>query len=250
MLNKALYGRLPDNPPAPLEDIIDSAVKTGADLSRVVAWNFANSREILESRERIPLLLHQRLSIDYRDEENRPPPPRMSTEHWLDNLEAGIRTHIQQMIHKRDELAQRAMPPPALFASVAGDPAALELGAGLNQAYAGALNMGRKRGEGNALEQARHAVEEYLAHFPPARRQAILLGALVSAYSGATGKSDAAAWLVGEEVGRSAGRPSVAGQTMAALRSIGLLDEISESADGLVIYPNAETAHVELMNKM
>src|SRR5690606_15591486 len=49
MLNKALYGRLPDNPPAPLEDIIDSAVKTGADLSQVVSWNYANSREILES---------------------------------------------------------------------------------------------------------------------------------------------------------------------------------------------------------
>ncbi|MFO7681042.1 MAG: hypothetical protein R6X34_13420 [Chloroflexota bacterium] len=30
MLNKALYGRLPDSPPSPLEDIIDSAVKTGA----------------------------------------------------------------------------------------------------------------------------------------------------------------------------------------------------------------------------
>jgi len=266
MLNKALYGRLPDNPPAPLEDIIDSAVKTGADLSRVVAWNYADSREILERRERIPLLLHQRLSIDYGDEENRPPPPRMSMEHWLDNLEAGIRTHIQQMIHRRDELAQRAMPPPALFASVAVDPAALELGAGLNQAYAGALSMGRKRREGNVLERARHAVEDYLSHFPPVRRQAILRGALVSVYSGATGgsgaaresrrptspteKSDAAAWLAGEETGRSAGRHSVAGQTMAALRSVGLLDEISESADGLVVYPNAESAHFGLTDEM
>jgi hypothetical protein len=37
MLNKALYGRLPDNPPAPLEDIIDSAVKTGVDLSQIVS---------------------------------------------------------------------------------------------------------------------------------------------------------------------------------------------------------------------
>jgi hypothetical protein len=37
MLNKALYGCLPDSPPAPLEDIIDSAVKTGAELNRVFA---------------------------------------------------------------------------------------------------------------------------------------------------------------------------------------------------------------------
>jgi hypothetical protein len=133
---------------------------------------------------------------------------------------------------------------------VADDPAALELGAGLNQAYAGALSVGRKRGEGNALERARLAVEDYLAHFPPPRRQAILRGALVSAYSGAAGKSDAAAWLSGEESGTSAGRPSVASETMSALRSIGLLGEISEGPDGLIIYPNAETAHVELADEM
>ncbi len=58
MLNKALYGRLPDKPPAPLEEIIDSAVKTGADLSQVVLWNYDNSREILESRTPIPAILH------------------------------------------------------------------------------------------------------------------------------------------------------------------------------------------------
>lgn len=39
MVNKALLGRLPDNPPAPLEDIVDGAVTTGVDLSRVVAWS-------------------------------------------------------------------------------------------------------------------------------------------------------------------------------------------------------------------
>ncbi len=89
MLNKALYGRLPDNPPALLEDIIDSAVKTGADLSQVVLWNYANSRKILESRIPIPAILHQRLSMDWSDKENRPPLPRASgiagnDTHWLD----------------------------------------------------------------------------------------------------------------------------------------------------------------------
>jgi len=43
---EALYGRLPSNAalptPAPLEDVIDGAVKTGADLSQVVAWNYGN----------------------------------------------------------------------------------------------------------------------------------------------------------------------------------------------------------------
>ena len=47
MINKNLFGRLSDTPPAPLENIIDSAVKTGADLSQVVAWNYDNTRAIL-----------------------------------------------------------------------------------------------------------------------------------------------------------------------------------------------------------
>lgn len=37
ILNKVLYGRLLANLPAPLEDIIDSAVKMGANLSQVVS---------------------------------------------------------------------------------------------------------------------------------------------------------------------------------------------------------------------
>jgi hypothetical protein len=78
MINKALFGRLPDTPPAPLEDIIDSAVKTGADLSQVVAWNYDNTREILTQRIPIPALLHKRLSVDWSDKENRPPLPRVS----------------------------------------------------------------------------------------------------------------------------------------------------------------------------
>jgi hypothetical protein len=58
MVNKALYDRLPEKPPAPLEDIIDSSVKTGGDLSQVIAWNYQNSRQILESGDPVPEILH------------------------------------------------------------------------------------------------------------------------------------------------------------------------------------------------
>jgi hypothetical protein len=97
MVNKAIFDRLPENPPAPLEEIIDGAVKTGADLSRVVAWNYDNSRQILEARTPVPALLHGRLSVDYADRENRPPSPIASQDHWLDRLEAGVRAHIREM---------------------------------------------------------------------------------------------------------------------------------------------------------
>jgi hypothetical protein len=244
MLNKALYGRLPDNPPAPLEDIIDSAVKTGADLSQVVWWSYANSREILESKIPIPALLHQRLSIDWSDNENRPSLPRASgmagqDVHWLDRLEVGVKAHIQTMQEKRDELVAQARPPQELLD--AADSETVKLGAGLNKAYTAALRMG-KGSYANVLERAKAAAEDYLAHFPPGQRGAILLGALASVYGKEDGGSDTAVWLAGskEEINQS--QPgirqiSIARETIVALREIGMLDDIILTNDGLVAYP-------------
>jgi hypothetical protein len=245
MVNKALYGRLPDNPPAPLEDIIDSAVKTGADLSQVVAWNYANSREILESRTPIPTLLHRRLSVDWSDKENRPPLPRTSgmagqEPHWLDRLERGVKAHIQAMQQKRDDLATQARPPQIVLD--AADMEAVKLGAGLNKAYAAALQTGKREAQANLLERAKYAAEDYLAHFPPQRRGTILLGALASIYGKEDGGSDTAVWLaaVKDETGLfppGLGASSIAHETIAALREIGLLNEIVQTKEGLVVYP-------------
>jgi hypothetical protein len=248
MLNKALYGRLPDNPPAPLEDIIDAAVKTGADLSQVVLWNYAKSAEILESRIPIPELLHKRLSIDWSDKENRPPLPRATgvadrPPHWLDTLEAGIQAHIAAMQMKRDELAAQARPPQAVLDVALADPEAVKLGAGLNKAYAAVLRMGKKGQYTNVLERAKAAAEDYLAHFPPERRGAILLGALASVYGKEDGGADTAVWLAEskEETGQSQpgiGQISIAHETIEALRQVGLLDDILVTKEGLVVYPS------------
>ena len=240
MLNKALYGRLRANPPAPLEDIIDSAVKTGADLSQVVSWNYANSREILESKIPIPALLQQRLSVDWSDKENRPAPPRTSNlageeGHWLDRLEAGVKAHIQAMQEKRDELAARARPPQAVLD--AADPEAVKLGAGLNKAYAAALRMG-KGYHSSVLERAKVAAEDYLAHFSPEKRGAILLGALASVYGKEDGGADTAVWLAGSKETSHPWLPnSIAHETIEALREAGILDDIIKTKEGLVMYP-------------
>ena len=53
------FGRLLQTP-APLEDVIDASVKTGADLSAVIGWNYDHSRELLEAGVPIPSLLHNR----------------------------------------------------------------------------------------------------------------------------------------------------------------------------------------------
>ncbi len=276
MLNKALYGRLPATPPAPLEDIIDSAVKTGADLSQVVAWNYANSREILESRVPIPALLHKRLSVDWSDKENRPPSPRTSglgvsgggssaaagisvaagNAHWLDRLEAGVQAHIAGMKDRRDGLAAQARPPEAVIRAALADPEMVALGAGLNQRFAAILNSydkSRHKGQSQSvLERARLGVVDYLSYFPPEQRQRILLGALGSVYGddevdqGQTAVgSDIAAWLDAFDEGdlpQQGWRPwlfglSSARETMAALRQMGVLDEVVETKEGLVVWP-------------
>jgi hypothetical protein len=257
MLNKALYGRLPAYPPAPLEDIIDSAVKTGADLSQVVAWNYDSSREILESRIPIPYLLHKRLSVDWSDKENRPPSPRQSSvapgnAHWLDRLEAGVQAHIADMKERRDGLAAQARPPEAMIQAALADPEMVALGAGLNQRFAAILNSKDKGQYQSVLERARLGVVDYLSYFPPAQRQRILLGALGSVYGGdeagqgrtAVG-SDIATWLDAFDEGslpQQGWRPWLTGlsparETMVALRQVGVLAEVIETKEGLVVWP-------------
>lgn len=162
---------MPDNPPAPLEDIIDSAVKTGADLSQVLSWNYANSRQSLERGTPIPALLHKRLSVDWSDKEKRPPRARVSGlapyhEHLLERLERGVKEHIRTMQQKRDELLAQARPSQAVLDVALTDPQAVKLGAGLNKAYAAAQRMGKGQ-HANVPELAKHAAEDYLAHFPP-----------------------------------------------------------------------------------
>ena len=83
------------------------------------------------------------------------------------------------------------------------------------------------------------AVEDYLAHFPPGRRETVLRGALVSAYLADLPVSDGAGWLAGakgEDGQREAG---VGHLTARALWEIGLLDEVAETETGLLVYPNA-----------
>lgn len=240
MVNKALYGQLPDSPPAPLEAIIDSSVKTGADLSQVIAWNYQNSNEILQSRIPIPLLLHGRLSYERGDSS---PPPVPSKDHWLDGLVGGVRQHIAFVTTRRDELASQARPLQALFDSAAEDPEAIQIGQGLNRVYARTIaRLAQARTLKLLLpadyEVARQAVEDYLASYPPHRHTAILRGVLVSTYLGETATSDAAAWIPGEK--SDTGRlPGIAQKSLDALREIGLLDEIAETAGGVLVYPNA-----------
>ena len=221
MLNKALFGRLPQHPPAPLEDIIDSAVKTGADLSKVVQWNYDNSREILESRTPIPPILSSRLSVDCSEPENRPPSPRWTNDHWLAELQAGVRKHITRMSVEKDKLLAVARPPQALFDAIQDDVEAMALGKELNRRFAAVLNSAEKE---SRFERARFSAENYLSLFPPEQQQKILLSAITNSYLSEDAlKSDSVAWLASTPTSQWFKQTSIAQQTMRGLSQLGLL---------------------------
>lgn len=100
-----------------------------------------------------------------------------------------------------------------------------------------------KKGQyANVLERAKAAAEDYLAHFPPERRGAILLGALASVYGKEDGGADTAVWLAGSKEKTDQPLPgigpsSIAHETIRALREIGLLDDIIATKEGLVVHP-------------
>src|SRR5690606_21494988 len=121
----------------------------------------------------------------------------------------GVQEHIREMIRQRDELVARPMPPEALFDATYADQDAIRLGARLNQTYAAVLAMGKKGEYSDVLERAKHAVEDYLAHFPPDRRLTILRGALVSIYSSEQLAADTAAWLAGARKERDLTQPGI-----------------------------------------
>ncbi|HFC12901.1 MAG TPA: hypothetical protein ENJ56_08665, partial [Anaerolineae bacterium] len=197
MLHQGLYGTTPATLPAPLEDVIDSAVKTGADVSKVREWCFEHSRQILASRQPIPLPLQRRLNIDKTLPADQRPsrPSHLGAEtHWLAQLQTGLQQHITAITTQRDELVAHARPPQALFEAVANDAEGAALGREFNRRFGAALHQG---GMLTKFSQARRSAEDYLSHFAPAMQRRILRGALASVYNdeGNAVKSDAAVWL-------------------------------------------------------
>ncbi len=247
MVTKAVYGDLPEEMPAPLEDIIDAQVKTGADTSHIVQWNYDYIRRLLESGTPVPKLLigdpdqeiKKRLSIDYSDRDNLPPLPRASSDHWLDHTVDAVLAHVAQFEEKRDTLMAQAIPPRQVFDSVFDDPEAIELGKDFNSTYTRILRTSH-----NDYDRAREECEAFLDRHPPERQNAILRGAIFSSYLHADerghSRSDAAVWQKGriDPKTNKRGR-GVEHRTIEALREIGVLDELGETSEGLMVYPGA-----------
>jgi len=242
MIAKAMYGGLPKNPPAPLEDFIDSSVKTGADVSKGRDWCYQASQKIVRSGKAVPRLLVGRLSASRRDKATVP----VTTDHWLDRLTTTVKAHIDDFRAQRDELVAKTMPPAVLFdhAFNVDERDHLQHGVALNKLYStvrGKLLHGKRAGQ--RLEEAdmntiRSQLDTFLSRFDESEHGAILRGAMVAAYLDDE-PSDAALWMIGEKTEHGT-LPGMAQRTMQALREVGILDEIGATTNGNVIrYPGA-----------
>lgn len=164
----------------------------------------------------------------------------MSDNHWLDQLEAGVKAHIEEMQQKWDELVTQARPPEGLFDHV--HPEDIHAGSKLNQTFVAMLKSKQRDVYRSTLDRARVAVVDYLSHFPPEKRPSVMLGALASVYRKEASTSDTAAWLgmIEDEGAFPWLRDLSPGQiTIQGLRELGLLDDIIQTKEGLVVYPTA-----------
>lgn len=171
----------------------------------------------------------------------------------MDRLVSTVRTHIDTVRNKRDELAKASVPPARLFdhAFNQADRQMMDVGATLNRVYKNTLNKAiRKQGQLTPAdyEAARIATEGYLAQFPDDQHSAILRGALVSTYL-SDNPTDSALWMRGAKT-ENGYAPGMANKTLKALREIGVLDELGEVSGRVVRYPGAVVSEPDFQHSI
>ena len=251
MICQALYGRLPDQLPATLEDVIDGSVKTGLDLTPVRRWNKMALKRMVQHgqtnpKRAVPQALLDRLPPWLREQAQVADPT--SNPHWLDTLVAAIENHKAAYWADVEALAMEACPPLELFEQ---GREWLAVGKELRRVYSQAL-----RQAAHNLEQCPHLTDDerqeaifaagrqasvrYLAQWE-GRQAHVLLGAAAYLYvQGADANGpvrDGLLWQLGQPQAGGTGREQgIAHQFMAALRRIGLLGEPTWTSEGLVVY--------------
>jgi hypothetical protein len=245
MLCRAVYGRLPAQLPATLEEVIDGSVKSGLDLTPVKEWSrMAVARMVKHGQSNperaMPAVLLDRLPAWLR------PQARPAERHWLDTLANALERHKAQYWADVEALATEACPPIEVFEH---GREWLPIGKELRRVYSSVMRRAvadSDMADDAAFTAARAASEAFLQQWPAEKQTYVLLGA--AAYQYARGPQngepvrDSLLWQLGEpragdnEEGRSAGRlPGIANLTIQALRRVGLLGEPVWTGVGAVL---------------
>lgn len=232
MLQVAVHKELFKVAPAPLEDIIDASVKTGADLTAVKGWCENFVEEWLQTDTAIPQFLSERLTSD--PDEDR---VILTENHWIDTMYKGVGSHIETMEDETNRLASKCSAPIELI-NAGND--YLEAGKALRDEYAKAFRMSPK--EIRAIEGIKDymhlfnadkdhnrrivmdvILERYIKKITPENRIKMVLGAIAHIFL--VGKknavSDGAIW-----------NKTIAPITLEALRDLGIISHITVTEDG------------------
>ena len=200
MLAKALYGRLPKSLPARLEDVIDGSVKSGRDLTSVIAWVNMAAYSIVDAGKPVPTQLHPRIMPSLIPQAQRK--VKTDNNHWLTTLINATNHHLETYQANTEALLYDAEPPAELFNYTDW----VDAGTPLRQLFATAV---RRKQSPEAIE---HNCISYLTAWK-ANKPLVLLGTAIGALRDSD-RSDAVLWY-----------SSMANQTIAALRHIGLIGE-------------------------
>ena len=109
---KAVTGELPTHLPARLEDVIDGTVKAPRNMTAVWDWIHATAKRLARGRA-VPASLTQRFHGSLTAAEKRR--MRLTQNHWLDVLNAGIDAHIATYTNDAKRLGQSATLPAELL---------------------------------------------------------------------------------------------------------------------------------------
>ena len=249
MLCKAIYGRLPAQLPATLEDVIDGSVKTGLDLTPVKEWNQVAVARMVKhgqgnAERAMPAVLLDRLPAWLR------PQVKLAKRHWLDTLANALEQHKAQYWAEVEALATEACPPIEVFEH---GREWLPIGKELRQAYSRIMRQAAAEADladDTTFAEARTASETFLGQWPTEKQIYVLLGA--AAYLYAQGPQvypepgrrngepvrDGLLWQLGEprESDGTGRLPGIANMTIQALRHVGLLGEPVWTSVGAVLH--------------
>ena len=213
LISIALDGKLPDELPAPLEDVIDSSVKTGADVSAVKEW----CQQFRDANKHRPTPYCIKDRLDEQTPEN--------PEHWLTDLEIMVKKHIEMIATTSEILASQCQPP--MVVMEAGKPYRKH-GRAILAEYSRAFKNNDE--SSNKFKDAHDNVMAYLeAVGDDIAKGNALLGAIYYVYTGRDTRVTDTAIFCGEEVSELA---------LNALRRAGALADIHVDARGELVAGN------------
>jgi hypothetical protein len=222
MVFYVMFDRLPKQLPDLLENVIDGTVKLGYDLSPVMDWCKMVVGKLINEGQQFPSAMIARvIGLVPKSMKDL----TLSTDdNWVDRTIKLVDNHIESFQEDISLLVKKASPPAEVFEA---GTQWLEAGNELRQLYAEVLRL--KGDYESIFEIARLSSERYLEKFNTIDgdyRGQVLLGAILGSWMQAEGPetTEACVWQIGEKITEGR-KPGIAQMTLAALRSIGVIDE-------------------------